>query len=316
MEGMDVSGTGMKKVFEETGNGEPTKIVPLTTLQKKDIKNKVLAKKELGCDLFLTENDHCVTSSDQAENYLHSGNLLLALWNLVKNKKSCYRKHFYSYLKSYLQNFSKTFSLNDLQKMFENFDVPVSKHSLKQVLCAFGLLDNSEDINYDKFLKALKWESILNETSKAQNSRNFCTTKNVIPPYDITTEQLKTSSSYVGDHKPSVPSKTAGLPSCRRDIQKPMLRSVVDYNDYGDTKSLASTVQPSVFEKYGVYEDDLGTLRPKEEIKSIFIQSGISFNNDVFNVIWEKVNKKEKASIGEIWSALKYRCLSQNSLFP
>ncbi|CAL1274903.1 unnamed protein product [Larinioides sclopetarius] len=103
MEGMDVSGTGMKKVFEETGNGEPTKIVPLTTLQKKDIKNKVLAKKELGCDLFLTENDHCVTSSDQAENYLHSGNLLLALWNLVKNKKSCYRKHFYSYLKSYLQ---------------------------------------------------------------------------------------------------------------------------------------------------------------------------------------------------------------------
>ncbi|GBL99828.1 hypothetical protein AVEN_162836-1 [Araneus ventricosus] len=316
MEGIDESGTRMKKVFEEIGNVEPTIIAPLTTLQKKNTKNKVLAEKELGCDLSHNENDHCIKSSDQAETCLYSDNLLLALWSLVKNKKSCYRKHFYSYLKSYLQNFSKTFTLNDLQKMFENFDVPVSKHSLKQVLCTFGLVDNSEDINYDKFLKTLKWESVLNETSKAQNSTNLCKSKNAIPPHDITMEQLKTSSSRVGDHKPSVPLKTAGLPSCRSDIQKPKLRSVVDWNEYGDTKSLASIVQPSVFEKYGVYEDDLGTLMPKEEIISILIQSGISFNNKVFNVIWEKVNKRGKASIGEIWSALKYLCLTQNSLFP
>ncbi|XP_055937796.1 uncharacterized protein LOC129967137 isoform X1 [Argiope bruennichi] len=104
MEGIDENGGQMKKVFEEIGNVEPTVIAPLTTLQKKNIKNKMLSVKGLNRDLTDTENHlHYLTIQDQAKTSLHSENLLLALWNLVKNKKSCYRKHFNSYLKSYLQ---------------------------------------------------------------------------------------------------------------------------------------------------------------------------------------------------------------------
>ncbi|GFY62855.1 uncharacterized protein TNIN_278861 [Trichonephila inaurata madagascariensis] len=315
--GIDYSGGRVKELLNETGNVESTVIIPLSNLQKRNIKKEMGDKYEPYFHFIIPKNDACcLTTYNLSKASTDANNLLIALWNLVKNKKTCYRKNFTSFLKSYLQNFSKTFTLSDLQKMFENFDVCISKHTLKQVLCTFGVLDNEEDINYDKFLKALKWEHLEfieacnKKASKGLNDRNI--SKQL---WDNSVGLFKTSASVIGDHKSIVPSRIAGIPSLRNDIRKPKLKSVEDFNEYGDIKNAASVIQPSTFEKYGIYEEDLGALRSKEEIITILFKSGISFNNETFDMVWDTINEQGKASIGEIWNALKHLCLSKNNLF-
>ncbi|GIX73438.1 uncharacterized protein CEXT_89441 [Caerostris extrusa] len=235
--------------------------------------------------------------------------------------------------RSYLQNFSKNFTVNDLQKMFENFDVSISKHTLKQVLNNFDVLNNSEDINYDNFLKALKWELLFNEISNTKSSKCLCNNANIKCPSGDTMENFKTVASVIGDHKimksmflslerkflklisTKAPLKAAGLPTYRNDLRKPKLKSLADVNEYGDVRNISSVVQPNVFEKYGIYEDDLGTLKSKDEIRLILLRSGICFNEETFNRVWENVNLKGKANIGDFWNALKHLCLTENSLF-
>ncbi|GFY62856.1 uncharacterized protein TNIN_278862 [Trichonephila inaurata madagascariensis] len=279
--GIDYSGGRVKELLNETGNVESTVIIPLSNLQKRNIKKEMGDKYEPYFHFIIPKNDACC----------------LTTYNLSKN-------------------FSKTFTLSDLQKMFENFDVCISKHTLKQVLCTFGVLDNEEDINYDKFLKALKWEHLEfieacnKKASKGLNDRNI--SKQL---WDNSVGLFKTSASVIGDHKSIVPSRIAGIPSLRNDIRKPKLKSVEDFNEYGDIKNAASVIQPSTFEKYGIYEEDLGALRSKEEIITILFKSGISFNNETFDMVWDTINEQGKASIGEIWNALKHLCLSKNNLF-
>ncbi|GFS81815.1 uncharacterized protein NPIL_200051 [Nephila pilipes] len=313
---IDNSGSQIKKLLNETGNVEPTVIIPLSRLQTQNIKKEVRDKHETHLHMIIPKNNMCcLTTCNPSKTNADATNLLIALWNLVKNKKTCYRKNFTSFLKSYLQNFSKTFAVSDLQKMFENFDVCISKHTLKQVLNTFGVIDNEENINYDKFLKALKWESMyLNAYSK--KSSKYLDDKNKVNHFcDISAESFKTTASVIGDHKFTVFSKVAGIPSLRNDIRKPNLKSVVDFNEYGDVKNAASVIQPNIFEKYGIYEKDLGVLKSQEEIKTMLFKSGIYLNNGTFDMIWDSVNEQGKANIGEIWNVLKHLCLSKNNLF-
>ncbi|GIY69727.1 uncharacterized protein CDAR_220061 [Caerostris darwini] len=309
---VDNTGNNIKDLLNETERIEPTIITPVKNLPKTHMKDK--QHEPFGFN-HCQDGHFYSTESNSMESCLGTGNLLIALWNLVKKKKICHRKNFISFFRSYLQNFSKNFTVSDLQKMFENFDVSISKHTLKQVLNNFDVLNNSEDINYDKFLKALKWELLFNEIANTKSSKCLCNNANKKIPSDDSMENFKTVASVIGDHKNIAPLKAAGLPTYRNDLRKPKLKSLADVNEYGDVRNISTVVQPNVFEKYGIYEDDLGTLKSKEEIRLILLKSGICFNEETFNRVWENVNIKGKASIGDFWNALKHLCLTENSLF-
>lgn len=47
------------------------------------------------------------------------------------------------------------------------------------------------------------------------------------------------------------------------------------------------------------------------QIKSLFVNSGILFSDVAFETVWNKVNKRNTASIGSVWNALKDQCLLQ-----
>lgn len=57
-------------------------------------------------------------------------------------------------------------------------------------------------------------------------------------------------------------SKVAGV-SGKRDVSRAKLKGTKEFSEYGDA---SSAVQPNVFAQYGVFEEDLCTLYPKNEV--------------------------------------------------
>ncbi|GFR27854.1 uncharacterized protein TNCT_538791, partial [Trichonephila clavata] len=97
--GIDYSGGQVKELLNETGNVESTVIIPLSNLQKRNIKKEMGDKYEPYFHFIIPKNDVCCLAKANTD----ANNLLIALWNLVKIKKACYRRNFTSFLKSYLQ---------------------------------------------------------------------------------------------------------------------------------------------------------------------------------------------------------------------
>lgn len=64
----------------------------------------------------------------------------------------------------------------------------------------------------------------------------------------------------------SVPLKPAGNSTIRNNSRRPKPIKATDSTEYGNMTSSSCIIQPSLFEHYGVYEDGLGILRPKEEV--------------------------------------------------
>ncbi|XP_054711094.1 EF-hand domain-containing family member B-like [Uloborus diversus] len=185
----------------------------------------------------------------------------------------------------------------DLQKMCQKFGISVPQHMYEKLLEECDIIDKDGAISYDEFVHCLNWKDLLKENAKLKKSRYAndwrencinCNSKNSL-------EDFRTTYSAIGDHSHKEFKKTAGLPNRRFEC--------------GDVKNGAEVIQPNVFAKYGVYDDDLNMPRMKQEVQILFYRSGINVDSEMFEMVWKGVNKNGKASILSVWNEMKKLCL-------
>ncbi|GAB5366318.1 hypothetical protein AAMO2058_001133700 [Amorphochlora amoebiformis] len=76
-----------------------------------------------------------------------------------------------------------------------------------------------------------------------------------------------------------------GIPSIRRDIKAPKMRSVGDPTNYGDEFNAKAILYPEPFAYDGVKEDDFLAKRPPKEIRDLFEAIGVKFSDPDFDAL-------------------------------
>jgi len=84
------------------------------------------------------------------------------------------------------------------------------------------------------------------------------------------------------------PDRAFGVPSIRKDIEAPALKSVADHQNYGDESGAEVILYPPRFTDEGIEQADFLFARNKEEIADIFKCAGFGFSEDEFNHIFEQ----------------------------
>jgi hypothetical protein len=87
-----------------------------------------------------------------------------------------------------------------------------------------------------------------------------------------------------------------GLPTVRSDVPQKKLRSVADYQNYGDEPEAVDLLFPSNYSELGVSEADFRQLRSREEIRMLFSRIGFAYKAGKFNAIYNRAKEIGDAS--------------------
>lgn len=84
------------------------------------------------------------------------------------------------------------------------------------------------------------------------------------------------------------PDRMFGVPSIRKDIPAPQMKSVADHQNYGDESGAETLLYPPRFTDEGIAQEDFLYARDRAEIADIFKSAGFELTDDEFAQIYEK----------------------------
>lgn len=82
-----------------------------------------------------------------------------------------------------------------------------------------------------------------------------------------------------------------GLPTVRSDIPEKKVRSVADFQNYGDEPEAVDLLFPSNYSEIGIDETDFRSLRSREEIRGLFARIGFSYKIGKFNAMYNRAKE-------------------------
>lgn len=103
------------------------------------------------------------------------------------------------------------------------------------------------------------------------------------PDKDLGMSKLKFSKRELlpKEHK----DRRFGLPSLRRDINAPKVKSVADTNNYGDEVDAQDTLYPEAYYNEGIEASDFLEVRQAQEVRKIFEEIGIKLSDEDFSAL-------------------------------
>lgn len=110
--------------------------------------------------------------------------------------------------------------------------------------------------------------------------------------------------------KPEDVGRSFGCPTIRTDIPFKAIRSISDYQNYGDEPEAVDLLFPSTFVELGVSEWDFQQPRPRQAIKELFEKIGYCYKVGKFNAIFNKAREisgcaEDKASVRAFMTAVQ-----------
>jgi len=84
------------------------------------------------------------------------------------------------------------------------------------------------------------------------------------------------------------PDRAFGVPSIRKDIEPPTMKSVADHQNYGDEAGAEVILYPPRFTDEGIDQADFLYARGKEEIADIFKSAGFGLTDAEFERVYEQ----------------------------
>ncbi|TWW79972.1 EF-hand domain-containing family member B, partial [Takifugu flavidus] len=111
-------------------------------------------------------------------------------------------------------------------------------------------------------------------------------------------DQFRTMSSVIGLRGESRASDscTYGIPTVRTDLPVPRVKRVGDSTNYGDAATASELLRPSVYDLYGVDEEQLLCPRSRKELSQIFV--GLDLSEETFEEVWKLASAEHEA--GEV----------------
>ncbi|GLV38607.1 uncharacterized protein CBL_05606 [Carabus blaptoides fortunei] len=159
----------------------------------------------------------------------------------------------------------------------------------KQIMESFfNVLEivKENNIDYVRFVELLNWKVYFPEIR-----RNCPLEKKYY--YDTS------YNAAINDYKVIDNSKMdpAGIPSTRNDVPVPMVPNTgckADLDNLGMDTDAATIINPSIYTSYGLTFFDFFQPRSKDEIRFIFENVGYEFNQESFDVLWNKGCQHDK----------------------
>eukprot|EP00066_Takifugu_rubripes_P014171 XP_011603437.1 PREDICTED: EF-hand domain-containing family member B isoform X1 [Takifugu rubripes] len=105
-------------------------------------------------------------------------------------------------------------------------------------------------------------------------------------------DQFRTMSSVIGLRGESH-SCTYGVPTVRTDLPVPRVKRVGDSTNYGDAATASELLRPSVYDLYGVDEEQLLCPRSRKELSQIFV--GLDLSEEMFEEVWKLASAEHEA---------------------
>jgi len=91
--------------------------------------------------------------------------------------------------------------------------------------------------------------------------------------------------------KPEDQDRSFGCPTIRVDIPYKQVKSVADYQNYGDEPEAVDLLFPSTFTEVGIEESDFQMPRDRASIKNLFESIGYSYKIGKFNAMYNKARE-------------------------
>lgn len=91
--------------------------------------------------------------------------------------------------------------------------------------------------------------------------------------------------------KPEDANRAFGCPTIRVDIPFKQVRSISDYQNYGDEPEAVDLLMPSTFVELGISEWDFQQPRTRQQLQDLFGKIGYSYKVGKFNAIFNKARE-------------------------
>ncbi|GIL88535.1 hypothetical protein Vretimale_15344 [Volvox reticuliferus] len=86
--------------------------------------------------------------------------------------------------------------------------------------------------------------------------------------------------------KPGDETRSFGIPTIRTDLRLPRLRSVADPQNYGNESDAGQVLRPPLAADLGISDEQFVALRPKEDIRQLVREAGLTLTDDEFDAAW------------------------------
>ncbi|GLC45943.1 hypothetical protein PLESTF_000715000 [Pleodorina starrii] len=86
--------------------------------------------------------------------------------------------------------------------------------------------------------------------------------------------------------KPGDDGRTFGVATIRTDLRLPRLRSVADPQNYGNESDAGQVLRPPLAADLGISDEQFVALRPKEEIRQLVREAGLTLGDEEFDAAW------------------------------
>ncbi|KFM74959.1 EF-hand domain-containing family member B, partial [Stegodyphus mimosarum] len=253
----------MKEIFTMKTKGESAIIIPRSKTWKLNPDaecNFRYKEQQSACNDSIHHGSKCGNFNPKCD--MEEKKIVRVLCSLLKGNTASESEDHLCELKGYFQNQNRI-TVSDMQKICSKFGISVPLHLLEKLIEESGITFKDGIRSCDASAFDANWEDKINEKHNFKNLKNQCNSCQIMNSNQDMIDHFKSSASAIGDHIASVYRKTAGLPTVRNDIKRPKFRNTTDLKDYGDTKNCTTTIQPSVFEKHDISDEDLGALKSK-----------------------------------------------------
>lgn len=142
------------------------------------------------------------------------------------------------------------------------------------------------------YLRNLGDDFVFGHTS---NNNDWTVKKLILGDYDLV-DQLPDADLGISTRKlsqleqvpPNLQDRPYGIPSIRRDLAPPVLRSVADPLNYGNEGGAQGLLNPGRFAYDGVDDEDFVAVRSRNEVRDIFKRIGAVFLEPQFQRLCDK----------------------------
>lgn len=109
------------------------------------------------------------------------------------------------------------------------------------------------------------------------------------PPSEFTTTYSQLDGATREDD--AMEFNVSGVPTIRNDLPIPRIRRMGDHSNYGDESDAYGLMNPSIYSKSGVYENDFFKPRDQIDIRRIFDSIGVEMTHEQFLELWDRAQK-------------------------
>ncbi|KXZ53002.1 hypothetical protein GPECTOR_8g371 [Gonium pectorale] len=87
--------------------------------------------------------------------------------------------------------------------------------------------------------------------------------------------------------RPGDEGRSFGVPTIRTDLKLPRLRSVANPRNYGNESDAGQVLRPPLAADLGISDEAFVALRPKEDIRQLVNEAGLTLTDAEFDAAWE-----------------------------